>query len=489
MAIQEIIKWEGDNKTLIYKFPKEDFNTLSQLIVHESQEAVFFSDGQALDLFGAGVHTLETKNIPMLSKLRNLVSGGVSPFHVEVYFINLTAMLDIAWGTPSQVTVRDPVYGYSYNAGASGSFGLKIRDSRKLLLNLVGTENNLTIGNIQRYFKDLIVTRVKNYVSIELGKYAYNTVNQYLNEISDGVGKCVSRDIASYGIEIINFFVSAIMIRPEDLEELKNLDNTVARKRFDALGDKTSKIILAEGEAQARSIQEWRKDGWENPCYFEGNACVRNALACEGCDEEKIKTEVYDFLKKCYDCAEKELVRVDTELEERYKLYRKEENGRRKSVIINSVLEVVKYLTPVIVFSGVAGILIHNWICEGGFWNIVLSVLAGIIGVKVFFRLLKWGIKNSKMGIKLHKATSGMYDGVITKIVQEQKELFNMAQNYRYLSLVINDRNTFMQYYLSTDYRLHFCTGEEEIRDEEKASIFGYLKTMRERIRTEEREL
>lgn len=230
-------------------------------------------------------------------------------------------------------------------------------------------------------------------------------------------------------------------------------------------------------------------DEWENPCYFEGNECVRNALACEGCDEEKIKTEVYDFLKKCYDCAEKELVRVDTELEERYKLYRKEENGRRKSIIINSVLEVVKYLTPVIVFSGVAGILIHNWICDGGFWNIVLSVLAGIIGVKVFFRLLKWGIKNSKMGIKLHKATSGMYDGVITKIVQEQKELFNMAQNYRYLSLVINDRNTFMQYYLSTDYRLHFCTGEEEIRDEEKASIFGYLKTMRERIRTEEREL
>ncbi len=262
MAIQEIIKWEGDNKTLIYKFPKEDFNTLSQLIVHESQEAVFFSDGHALDLFGAGVYTLETKNIPMLSKLRNLVSGGVSPFHVEVYFINLTAMMDIAWGTPSQVTVRDPVYGYSYNAGASGSFGLKIRDSRKLLLNLVGTENNLTIGNIQRYFKDLIVTRVKNYVSIELGKYAYNTINQYLNEISDGVGKCVSNDIASYGIEIINFFVSAIMIRPEDLEELKNLDNTVARKRFDALGDKTSKIILAEGEAQARSIQgyTWQQE-------------------------------------------------------------------------------------------------------------------------------------------------------------------------------------------------------------------------------------
>ena len=85
MAIQEVIKYEGDNDILIYKHPAEDFNTLSQLIVHESQEAVFFSDGQALDSFKAGRYTLETKNIPLISKLRNLVTGGVSPFHTEVY--------------------------------------------------------------------------------------------------------------------------------------------------------------------------------------------------------------------------------------------------------------------------------------------------------------------------------------------------------------------------------------------------------------------
>ena len=99
MAIQEVIKYEGDNDILIYKHPAEDFNTLSQLIVHESQEAVFFSDGQALDSFKAGRYTLETKNIPLISKLRNLVTGGVSPFHTEAYFINLATMMDIPWGT------------------------------------------------------------------------------------------------------------------------------------------------------------------------------------------------------------------------------------------------------------------------------------------------------------------------------------------------------------------------------------------------------
>ena len=73
MAIQEVIKYEGDNDILIYKHPAEDFNTLSQLIVHESQEAVFFSDGQALDSFKAGRYTLETKNIPY-SAISSLIS-------------------------------------------------------------------------------------------------------------------------------------------------------------------------------------------------------------------------------------------------------------------------------------------------------------------------------------------------------------------------------------------------------------------------------
>lgn len=65
MKIVDLIKYEGDNKTFVWKHPSEDFNTLSQLVVHESQEALLFKDGQALDLFGPGRHTLHTKNIPL----------------------------------------------------------------------------------------------------------------------------------------------------------------------------------------------------------------------------------------------------------------------------------------------------------------------------------------------------------------------------------------------------------------------------------------
>ena len=79
-AIASVIKYEGDNSTFIWKHPCEDFNTSSQLIVHESQEAIFFLNGQALDLFGPGRYTLETENIPKIGKLLNRRTGDIYPF-------------------------------------------------------------------------------------------------------------------------------------------------------------------------------------------------------------------------------------------------------------------------------------------------------------------------------------------------------------------------------------------------------------------------
>ena len=84
MEIVSIIKYEGDNSTFIWKHPNEDFNIGSQLIVHENQEAIFFLNGQALDLFGPGRYTLSTQNIPLISKALQLTTGGENAFHCEV---------------------------------------------------------------------------------------------------------------------------------------------------------------------------------------------------------------------------------------------------------------------------------------------------------------------------------------------------------------------------------------------------------------------
>ena len=100
--IAEVLKYEGDNSTFIWKHPSEDFNSLTQLIVHESQEAIFFLNGQALDLFGAGRYTLTTQNIPLVGKLLNKVTDDESPFHCEVYFINRAEQMAIRWGTDTR---------------------------------------------------------------------------------------------------------------------------------------------------------------------------------------------------------------------------------------------------------------------------------------------------------------------------------------------------------------------------------------------------
>ena len=98
MKIVDIIKSEAENHVFVWKYPGEDFNTLSQLIVKESQEAIFYMNGQALDLFKAGRYTLHTQNIPLLNKIINIPTGGESPFHCEVYFINKTEQMAIPWG-------------------------------------------------------------------------------------------------------------------------------------------------------------------------------------------------------------------------------------------------------------------------------------------------------------------------------------------------------------------------------------------------------
>lgn len=133
MALAEVIKYEGDNSTFIWKHPVEDFNTNSQLIVHETQEAILFLNGQPMDLFGSGKYTLETQNIPILNKIINLPTGGVSSFHCEVYFINKVEQMAIAWGTDSKVQYVEPTYGFPISLGAGGEMSLKVKDSKKLL--------------------------------------------------------------------------------------------------------------------------------------------------------------------------------------------------------------------------------------------------------------------------------------------------------------------------------------------------------------------
>ena len=157
----------------MWKHPNEDFNSLTELIVHESQEAVFFMNGQALDLFGPGRYTLETQNIPKLGKLLNRATGDQTPFHCEVYFINKTVQMSLKWGTDTKVRYIEPDSGIPVELGACGNMNLMVSDSRKLLIKLVGTmdgiawdDNNIAFSkSLQDCFR-LLITDTVSFVGI-----------------------------------------------------------------------------------------------------------------------------------------------------------------------------------------------------------------------------------------------------------------------------------------------------------------------------------
>lgn len=256
--IADIIQYEGDNSTFIWKHPCEDFHYLTQLIVHESQEAIFFMNGQALDMFGAGRYTLETQNIPLIGKVLNKATDDKTPFHCEVYFINKTEQMNIKWGTDSRVQYIEPTYGFPLSIGASGEMSLRAEDSRKLLLKLVGTESYLGQQQLTNYFRSFLMTRVKTYIAQVMKTNSINIfeIDENLTVFSNAIKNLLVGDFADYGVALEQFFVTNIS-KPDGDRQYEMFKELHFRQYADIAEAKLrqqTEIIHAETEAQKTVI-------------------------------------------------------------------------------------------------------------------------------------------------------------------------------------------------------------------------------------------
>lgn len=270
MELFNIIKYEGDNDTIVYKFEKEDFNLGSQLIVHESQEAVFFMNGKAMDSFGPGKYTLDTQNLPLLSKVINFPTDGKSPFHCEVYFVNIVEHLAIKWGTDSKIQYLEPTYKFPISIGANGEMSITISDARKLLIKLVGTEYYLSKEKLTSYFRSFLVIHLKTYLSKYIKDNNINIfeIDEQLENISSDIEKMLIKDFDEYGIGLKHFFITTI-VKPdgdENYEKFKDLHfrqyseiaEAELKQKVDVINEETNKkkmIIEAEGIAEKRKTE------------------------------------------------------------------------------------------------------------------------------------------------------------------------------------------------------------------------------------------
>lgn len=285
-----VIQYEGDGNALVWKHPIDNFTMGSQLIVHESQEALFLRNGEALDLFPPGHFFLETQNLPYMDKVYKLPTETGQIFQAEVYFVDKTTRMGIKWGTDSKVRMFEPSSGIHIELGACGEFSLGVIDSRKLVVKLVGTDqmlsqNQLLSANatgsgqagVQGYFKAMILTLVKSDLVQVIKENGINIleIDEHLEKISSSLKEKINIGLVEYGLVMPEFFVTRVLT-PDDDPNFKRMKQQYAdqylkireeeirqaearalaeRKVVEMEMEARLKIIQAQGEAESVKIR------------------------------------------------------------------------------------------------------------------------------------------------------------------------------------------------------------------------------------------
>lgn len=252
MAKLDIIACEQDNNTLVSKYYVEDFYAKSVLFVNESQEALFYKDGQALDLFQSGRHTLEVSNLPLFKKFfTHLFKGDRLAFPCNVIFINKVCVLDMGWGTDTPITVEDPRYHRIVSVRANGQMGIKIDDSRKFVVKVVGQLNEFTVEEVKKIIKGMVMVYVKETIAtaIIMNGASVLEVSTQLSRLSQLIQENVDQKLEPLGLKLENFFVGAIVPDENDMMVLRQAKDREADMDMESMAKQRASIREIDAEA------------------------------------------------------------------------------------------------------------------------------------------------------------------------------------------------------------------------------------------------
>lgn len=263
MAVIDLVKWNGSPNLLAWKYPfnsSEELSTWTQLIVNETQEAFLVRGGVYDGPFGGGRHTLTTENIPLIRNLLGLPFGGKSPFSAEVWFVNKVTNLDIRWGTPDPIQLKDPTYNILIPVRAFGQYGVAIADSKKFLLKLVGTLPGFDVDTLGEYFKGVFTTKIKTEIANSIIRMGVSVleITTHLEDLSNMLKNALAKEMDEYGIKLTQFNIHSINM-PEDDPAVISLKTALAKK--------TEMGILGFNYQQERSF-----DVLQTAAGNEGNA-------------------------------------------------------------------------------------------------------------------------------------------------------------------------------------------------------------------------
>src|SRR5215470_3825508 len=250
MRIIDVVEFLDDSgREIVHREPQGgpgDFRLGSQVIVRQSQVAVFFRDGQALDTFGPGRHTLTTQNLPIISGMIGLFTNGRTPFPAEVVFVNMRQFIDQKWGTPEPIAMRDPVFGMA-RLRSFGSYAFQVADPNRFVNTIVGQQGKFTTSAVQDYLRAMIVQRFTETLGAQQ-RSVIDLPSQY-GELSTSAKAHLAGDFAALGLALSGFYVNAISPTEETAKAIEersamgavgNLDEYMKFKAARALSDAAS---------------------------------------------------------------------------------------------------------------------------------------------------------------------------------------------------------------------------------------------------------
>lgn len=249
--IFDIVQYVDEaGKEMVHRIPERgsgDFRIGSQVIVRDSQAAVFFRDGRALDTFGPGPHTIATANIPFVVDIIGKAFSGETPFKAEVYFVSLREFTDLKWGTPTPITIKDPILGMA-RVQARGSYAVQITDPQLFVNKIVGTQGMFRTSDIQGFFRSMILTKLTDLLG-EQGKSVIELAG-LAEELTMAVRAKADEEFTSRGVSLTSVYVE--YVGPTE-ETAKAIDE---RASMGALGDMNAYMQFQAARSMRDAAQQ-----------------------------------------------------------------------------------------------------------------------------------------------------------------------------------------------------------------------------------------
>jgi len=226
--IFDVIEYPNEmTDEIVHRFPETgigDYRIGSQVIIREAQNAVFFRDGNALDVFGPGRHTIATANIPFLIDFIGKAFNERTPFPAEVYFVSMKEFANRKWGTPQPIIVRNPGMGLGVALlQGFGTYSFQISDPQQFVTQIVGTQGAYRTAEIEERLRTMLLSKLQDILGETAAKNSVPEMIGLTEELGAGVRAKSQDDFAAIGMILKSFYIGNLKPSEKSAQELRDM--------------------------------------------------------------------------------------------------------------------------------------------------------------------------------------------------------------------------------------------------------------------------